>query len=113
MIMPYPEVVRVTKCTLSLADTFWGSNGSGLGACPPREPIPEHNRCDLRQQTPKTPRKPLPLAWSTRALPLQVVWFGVCGFPFPDKRQFNRVPLAAGLAFHPLQQLLSQPEVTH
>ena len=34
------------------------------------KPIPEHNRCDLRQQTPKTPRKPLPLVWSTRALPL-------------------------------------------
>ena len=34
------------------------------------KPIPEPNRCDLRQQTPKTPRKPLPLVWSTRALPL-------------------------------------------
>ena len=48
------------------------------------KPITEHNRCDLRQQTPKTPRKPLPLVWSTRAQPLGVVCFRVRGFPLPD-----------------------------
>lgn len=42
-------------------------------------------------------------------------WCGLAYAVFHSltKSQFNRVPLAAGLTFHPLQHLLSQPEVSH
>jgi hypothetical protein len=55
-----------------------------------QNPTDEPNRCDLRQQTPKTPRQPLPLVGSTRDRPLWVVSFGACGFPLPNQSQFSR-----------------------
>ena len=57
-------------------------NSAFVGAIriPGGKPIGEHNRCELRPGTPKTPTKALLLVVLMMALPLYVVCFGWPGF---------------------------------